>query len=354
MPKIIAINGAFAGRPITGIERFAIETVRALDACVEPGRFRLVVPRRADLSAMPPLTNIEVVRFGSSRGTVWKQLCFAWYSLRHGLETLNLCNTGPLLAPGVICIHDVFYRSRAADFRGSLRGWLSVCWHRLHYRWSAWFAHRILTVSNHSAEEITRWYKVPRKRITVAGTGWEHLTRIVADDGIFTRFPELASGGYLLALGSRAPNKNLRWIERAAERNPALTFVLAGGAVASAVQEKIVVSSNLKRLGRISDGEVKALLRRCRALVFPSLEEGFGIPPLEALAEGRPAVVADRPPMREIYGEAVHYLPASVDLGDGEGLTESLASRVTSPEAVLKRHTWANVARVVLSAVDAL
>ena len=350
MAARIAINGAFVGRPVTGLERFARECVRALDGLVEPGVFRLVVPPGADLAELAGLRNIDVAVRGFGRGAFWEQVCFGPYARLRGLRTLNLCNTAPFLRTGVVCIHDVFYRSRAADFAGTLRGRLSSLWHRLHYAWCARRADRIVTVSRHSAEEIARCYGVPSGRIVVAGNGWGHLSRIVADDGVFARFPDLAPGGYFLALGSRAPNKNFRWIERTAARNPDLRFVVAGGVLASAASTASAARPNLFTTGRVTDGEMKALLQRCRALLFPSLEEGFGIPPLEALALGRPAVVADRPPMREIYGDAVHYIL------DPEGDSETdvaalLATPAASPQGVLARHTWVNVARAVLAAV---
>lgn len=353
MKARIAINGAFAGRPVTGLERFALECVRALDACVEPGRFVLVVPLRADVSSLPTLKNIAVVRFGRFQGVTWEQVSFACYVRVHGLRALSLCNTAPILAPGVVCIHDVFYRSRATDFRGNIRGWLAVRWHRFQYAWCSRFAQRIVTVSRYSASEIMRWYGVPPERITIAGNGWEHITRIEVDDGIFARFPALAAGGYFLALGSRAPNKNFQWIARSAACNPKALFAIAGGRLKSAHADTEDSVDNMKFLGRVTDGEMKALLLRCRALVFPSEEEGFGIPPLEALSLGRPVLVADRPPMREIYGEAVHYIPTETIGSQDNGLENGMSGPVEPPGDVLARHTWDNVAHAVLSAADA-
>lgn len=346
----IAIDGAFAGRPVTGLERFAVECVRALDDLVAPGVLELVVPPQGDVSALGRLRNIAVVRCGFGSGRVWEQVCFGLYARLHGRRTLSLCNVAPLLRTDVVCIHDVFYRSRSGDYAGSLRGRLSSAWHRLHYAWCARFASRIVTVSEYSASEITRWYGVTPERIAVAGNGWEHLTRIAQDDGVFTRFPELRKDGYCLALGSRAPNKNLGWVMRTARRNPDLRFVVAGGAFPSGRTCETGWPSNVLTTGRVSDGEMKALVSRCRVLLFPSVEEGFGIPPLEALALGRPVVVADRPPMREIYGDTVRYLKDSE--GDGaDALAEWLATPVGPPEALLSRHTWSRVSRVVLSAV---
>ena len=72
----------------------------------------------------------------------------------------------------------------------------------------------------------------------------------------------------------------------------------------------------MRYLGYVTDGEAKALMANCRAFLFPTLYEGFGIPPLEAIACGAPRViVSDTPCMREIYGPHAAYLDPAELLG---------------------------------------
>jgi glycosyltransferase involved in cell wall biosynthesis len=62
--------------------------------------------------------------------------------------------------------------------------------------------------------------------------------------------------------------------------------------------------------GRLTDGEIVALYRHALALVFPSLYEGFGIPPLEAMVHGCPVLAADIPAVHEVCGDAALYFNA--------------------------------------------
>jgi len=342
------LNGAFACRRTTGLERFAVETIRALDGLAAPGECVLLIPRRSENPLVDGLKNIDVRRYGLASGFVWEQLCLPFFAWAHGLETVNLCNVAPLANPGSVCIHDIFYKTRARDF-GGVRGRLSSAWHRLQYSWCARFATRIFTVSNYSAREISRVYGTTAGRIAVLGNGWEHVRRIAGDDGVLAKVP--SGGGFFLTLGSLAPNKNLKWVCRSAKRHPDVTYAVAGGAFASAGRTGCGdTPANMVFLGRVSDCEMKALMERCEALVFPSLEEGFGIPPLEALALGRPVAAAKKSCLPEIYGNAVHWFdPDDPDACDDP--RELIKSPVTSAEEVLARHTWRNVASGLLSAL---
>ena len=343
------LNGAFVCRRITGLERFAGETIRALDALAAPGEFVLLVPRSAENPLLGDLTNVVVRRYGLARGLVWEQFCLPFFAWAHDAETVNLCNVAPLANPGAVCIHDLFYKTRARDFGGSVRGCLSAIWHRLQYSWCVRFASRLFTVSNYSAQEISREYGMPMERIAVLGNGWEHVRRIAGDDGVLAKLP--AGGRFFLVLGSIAPNKNLSWICRSAKRHPDVAYVVAGEVLASAVQAECGdAPGNMVFVGHVSNGEMKALMERCEALVFPSLEEGFGIPPLEALALGRPVVAARKSCLPEIYGDAVHWFdPDDPDASDDP--RELIQSPVSSAEEALARHTWRNVASCLLSAL---
>jgi len=342
------LNGAFVRRRATGLERFAGETVRALDALAAPGEFVLLVPRRAEDPLLDGLKNIAVRRYGLVSGFAWEQLCLPFFAWANDAETVNLCNVAPLAKTGAVCIHDIFYKTRSRDF-GGVRGCLSAAWHRLQYSWCTRFANRIFTVSKYSAQEISREYDVPAKRISVLGNGWEHVRRMAGDEAVLSKLPP--GGRFFLVLGSLAPNKNLKWVFRSAERHPDVTYAVAGAAFASAVRAvRGDAPANVVFLGRVADGEMKTLMERCEGLVFPSLEEGFGIPPLEALALGRPVVAARKSCLPEIYGNAVHWFDPD-DPESSDDPRELLKSQVSSADEVLARHTWRNVASHLLSAL---
>lgn len=344
--RTLAFNGIFVGRRASGLERFALETLRALDGRLPPGRAELLVPRGVDASALDFLTNIRLRRCGLLRGVLWEQVSLPLFCRRHRMTLVNLTNTVPLLSPGIACLHDVFYVTHAAELGRSLRGWLSCLWHRLHYRRIARRSPLVLTVSRYSAGQIERRLGIPASRIVVLGNGWEHMTRIAPDNRIFARLPSVRKGEYLFVLGNDLPYKNVAWAVDQIRRDPHLRLVVTGARRPSAgTSDDAVVYT-----GYVSDGEMRALMENCRALLHPSLDEGFGIPPLEALALGRPAIVARTASLPEVYGPSVRYLDLPLDSAPVD-LSALLAQEVGPSQPVLRTHTWQAVAERLRTAL---
>ena len=139
-------------------------------------------------------------------------------------------------------------------------------------------------------------------------------------------------------------NKNFPWVLRAAKNTPQAVFAIAGGGSLQAQAKALGLADlpNVCYLGYVSDGEAKALMSHCQAFLFPTLYEGFGIPPLEAIACGAPRViVSDTPCMREIYGPHACYIDLAANSGDLSAVTPAAAE----PAAVLGRYSWAESAR---------
>jgi len=351
MSNLIVVNGVFAGRRASGLERFAVETLRALDEIAAPGRFRLLVPRYAKSESIPSFRNIEVVRRGVMPRTLWEQWTLPRYAVRVDAETLSLTNTVPLFRPGIACLHDVFYVTHENEFRQSLKGRMAMCVHRVHYRAIARGGKGIFTVSEYSRRQIVEVLHVPAGRIAVLGNGWEHVSRIASDDAVLNRHPELVRGKFLLVLGNLSPYKNLAWVMAAARKRTEIVWAVAGGKPRSVAcaHESL---ENVVFLGYVSDGEMKALMENCMALVHPSLDEGFGIPPLEALSLGRPSIVARSSCLPEIYGDAVRYIEHPDDIGNAD-ISPCLIGSPCLPDKLLSIHTWKNVAKKLNAALNA-
>ena len=347
----IVVNGVFVGRQGSGLERFAVETLRALDEMVTLGHFRLLVPKRVDISGLPDFKNIEVVRYGNFKGELWEQLELARYAHRHGLKVLSLTNTVPFRHADYACIHDVFYVTHSRELAKSLKGLLSMWWHRLHYRAIARRGKIVFTVSKYSARQIADVLGVERTRIVVLGNGWEHMGRITSDESILLKFSELKRGGYFLSVGNRMPYKNIAWILAMAAVHPESAWVVAGASTRMS-------SSDDRRLpnviftGRLSDGEMKALMENCRMLVHPSLDEGFGIPPLEALSVGRPILISRMACLPEIYGDAAYWIEKPTDYNVHLEMGERMEFKQHEASLVLAANTWKNVARKLLEAIQ--
>jgi glycosyltransferase involved in cell wall biosynthesis len=111
-------------------------------------------------------------------------------------------------------------------------------------------------------------------------------------------------------IGSSAPHKNVGFILDMAERlaNADLRIAVVGAADPRIFRgQSLIEATNIHWLGRVSDGELAALLRDSLCLAFPSLTEGFGLPALEAMAIGCPVVVSDRASLPEVCGPAALF-----------------------------------------------
>jgi glycosyltransferase involved in cell wall biosynthesis len=86
------------------------------------------------------------------------------------------------------------------------------------------------------------------------------------------------------------------------------------------------VAAELVALGRVSDGELDWLYQNAACLVFPSHDEGFGLPVLEALAHGTPVIASEIPPVREIAGDAAIYFPVGSDKKLSQAMDDLLAT----------------------------
>ena len=158
---IWAVDGSFFAQRVSGIQRYSIELLAALDRIVPPDFVEIVTPQGV---TTPAYQNIRVVPFGTRRGLAWQQLDYPEYLKRRGAKGLATCNIIPWFGfRGIAVVHDVCYRARR-DFYTSGRDRLSAAWHCLQYRRIAQKAERIITVSEFSKSEIHKYYGVPLEK----------------------------------------------------------------------------------------------------------------------------------------------------------------------------------------------
>ena len=335
------IDGLFLTQRITGIQRFAYEITHELDKITEPDRIEILVPQTAEVAS--DYTNIRMVHYGRHKGILWEQLDYARYARRNSAECICLTNILPLSYPkGFITIHDISYKVNPGFFT-SPRDRISALWHRLNYHRAAKSEMTVITVSEFSKSELMKYYKIPEERIKVIYNAWQHMERVKASEDTFERYPELERGKYYFSMATLAPNKNFSWLLHAAANNPDKQFAVAGGGrlKLTAEEEGFTDLTNIHFLGYVSDGDAKTLMAECRAFVFPTLYEGFGIPPLEAIASGAGRIiVSDTPCMREIYADDAEYInPLDYDHAD---IPEE-GRKVSSD--ILRKYSWKKSAK---------
>lgn len=339
-----AVDGLFYTQRLSGIQRNAMELMRELDALVAPGEVELVLPENLPEGCAPPhCQNLGLVRWGKHTGMAWEQLDYPRYLKESGRRGLCLCNVIPLHGfRGDAAILDICYRARP-DFYTDLRGRLSAAWHCLQYRAIAKKADTIITLTEFSKSELMRVYRVPAEKIAIIPSAWQHMERVQAADGVFDKWPALHPGAYYFSLANLLKNKNFPWVLRAAKSTPDAVFAIAGGGSLEQAAGELGLDAlpNVQYLGYVSDGEAKTLMAHCKAFLFPTLYEGFGIPPMEAIACGAPRVlVSDTPCMREVYGENADYIDLASNAGDVEHVRPG-----HDAAAVLARYSWAESAQ---------
>ena len=207
MPDTIwAVDGSFFAQRLSGIQRYSIELLAALDRIVPPGFVEIVTPPGVET---PHYTNIQVGPFGTHRGGVWQQLDYPRYLRQRGAGGLATCNVIPLFGfRGIAVVHDVCYRARP-DFYTDPRGRLSAAWHCLQYRRIAKKAERLITVSEFSKSEIHKYYGVPLEKMNIVYNAWQQMQRLTPDDGIFAKHPQLQRGAYYFSMANLLKNKNV-------------------------------------------------------------------------------------------------------------------------------------------------
>lgn len=355
----ICINGYFTSEPINGVPRYAAEIIRRLDAFLPSGLAELVVPRNA--RNIPPLKNIHVTTWeerGSRKekeGPLWGTLVYGPYVRKKKALNVNLTNRGEWVQGSLTCLHDTISLRRdqyafelpPEYLKKVRRTWLLNRW---------WFlfkifvkrhtADTVVTLTEASKKELTETQGIEADRIRIIGCGWEHLLAQQEEDEHLD--PRLTDGGYYFFIGNLYPHKNLKWILDEAAANPDSIFAIAGKMPFDIAADLGLSLPNVLFLGYISDAYMKWLMGHAKALLFPSRAEGFGIPPLEALALGRPAIVSDIPVLREIYGNTVHYIDP--DHGT-KNLDALLEEETADPAPVLEKYSWDRAAESWLALI---
>lgn len=288
---------------MTGVERFARGILHAIDDMLDDAQaatWTILVPKGVPLEQ--GFRKIRVRAAGRLQGHAWEQIDLLAAS--RGGVLINPCNSAPVFhARQLTVIHDALVYRFPQGFSRSYR-LLHQTLGRLLARRS-----RLATVSAFSQRELSSVLHVPQDTISVIPNAVDHLAGVTANVSVLDRLA-LRDRTFLLFIGSPAPNKNLaRAIDAfGALRRDDISFVMVGKAAnvfsRNVLQER---PAHVLETGRLTDAEIIALYGHARALVFPSLYEGFGIPPLEAMRENCPVLASDIPVLREVCGEAALY-----------------------------------------------
>ena len=258
--------------------------------------------------------------------------------------------------PIVVTIHDLIPLEYTAMVPRGWRRWLYGPLHRL----AVARADAIITDSDAARHAVIRHLKVAERDVT---------TVPLAPSPFFAADGTVPRERYFFSLISNKPHKNGgRLIEAYAATDPAIhgvPLLIAGSKdddwpTVAAMAAAAGVSEWVRYLGFVSDAALRDHYRRCLAFLFLPFAEGFGLPPLEAMACGAPTLIADRAPMNELAGEAALRTDPFDVAGIGSALRpliEDAALRRALSEQGQARaatFTWQETARQTLRVYEAL
>jgi len=333
----VGIDGYPLAESRTGVGHYTLELARALAHISPADQFELVSPKPFERTALAELErshlgNLHATnpRASSIRGHWWS-VGLPLYARRAAFDLFHGTNFDVPLwnrkkRRSVVTIHDLAALLHPEKHRTRL-----VRRSRLRLPLVVRIADLIITPTESVKREVVRHLSVPAEKVTAI-----HLAARRSFQPL--PFSETAQvrqrlgieDDFLLFVGTLEPRKNLLTLLKAfarivgqSSRHPQL--VIAGGEGwlmddAFAFMKNPAISERLRLTGYLSDEDLRALYSACRIFIYPSVYEGFGLPPLEAMACGAPVIAGRIPSLQETLGGAARL----VEPLDSEALARSI------------------------------
>lgn len=364
MPKrrelTIGIDARAAAEPLVGRARVVQELLTALSARADPNRY-ILYARHAWEGGLDDRFHWRLIAHRDP-----------WWHVRAARQASRECDVFLssnsyltiwfLSIPAVPIVYDLvaFDRSAHPSRRSAVIEWLTL---GIAVRRSAAF----LAISQATAQELTRRYPSARERTKVASLA---VASTLTGAGSSSANGQLPEPGFVLAVGTLEPRKNLPRLVEAythlpeeIRRGHKLVVVGKTGWQARETTRALhLLGDHGLVLGHVPDADLAELYRRCAVFCYPSLGEGFGLPVLEAMANGAAVITSNLSSLPEVGGDAAEY----VDPTDVASITaalervlrdparrEELAARGTARAASFSWDQTAQIALDVLASVAA-
>lgn len=349
--------------PLTGVGHYASSLLQEMLIQDREARFGLVAfTLRADKARLPVHDRVSVKHYRvPSRWLVtgWEKVGFpkgeAVFGRSDAVHGTNYW-VPPLRKPnGVVTIHDLTFRL-----------YPNMCTPQVQrYEWIVpKVLKRCSIVITHTEvikAQVVSELGFPQDRIVVTRGGVRGTFKGATPDHRLERDHGI-EGDYVLFMGSSEPRKNLdRLLQAFAALQHQVQLVIAGppgwgGVDIESLANKLHLGKRVVITGYLPEAQIGSLVAGARLFAFPSLYEGFGLPPLEAMAAGVPVVAASAGALREVLGSAPFYCdPLDVD-SIADALSRALSDEQSRQTAIkagreqAAKYSWSETARLTLAA----
>jgi glycosyltransferase involved in cell wall biosynthesis len=359
----IGIDGHVLGKGIGGVERFLANVVARLPAALGEHQLLLFVDARAIRQVeLPHAPNLQILPMAVSHPIVERSVILPWLVHWHRLDILMVQRLAPWFCGRcklVVTVHDLTPIRYPREYRGltnTLVRWLSSD--------SVNRAQLIFTPSRSVANDVNQRFGKETRTIVPFYNGVDtHMFRA-------SEARAASATSYVLLAGAIETRKNIETVLRArALLGSEITSEvwIAGGvrnrryrARLQSLAVELGIADRVRWLGFVDDAELVALYQGAGAFIAASRDEGFNIPPLEAMACGAPVLCSDIPVHRELFEGAALFFPP-----DGSAALAEAWRRLDADEAVraqllrdaaacVKRFTWQATADRVAAAFETL
>lgn len=346
------INGRFLTQQMTGVERYAWNMCKAMAALGQD--FTIVCPHAKILDCYDT-HGMNVVKYGFGNSHFWEQCVFPlFFLLKRHFIVFSFTGLGSILVRNkVMTIHDLSFLENPAWFSRSY-----YYWYKLMTPLAVRSSRHIITVSEFSKREILRFYPfLKESNITVAYNA--------VDEEQFHHLHHQfkSSEHFALTVSSLDPRKNFLRLAQAFEGIKGLSLHIVGNANRVFGKQKGMKSlpKNVQLLGRVSDWDLLQLFHQADCFIFPSIYEGFGLPPIEAMRCGCPVLASDIPVLHEVCGDAADYFNP-LDVEDIRNAIQTFIDNMEEKKPAMRergykninRFSWQNSAQILIKLANDL
>ncbi len=347
---MLYINGRFLTQPMTGVERYAYSICMALTELHQP--FVLVCPKAPILEGYD-VSGFTIVRFGPGNSHFWEQCVFPWFFVgKKDYMVLSLTGLGSILIRNkIMTIHDLSFLRDPSWFSRRY-----YWFYRIMTPLAVRTSRHILTVSEFSKGEIRHFYPfLSDDRISVV---YNAIKENVFESREDVPAP---SERFVLTVSSIDPRKNFKRLLEAYKGVEGVKLYIVGN-YNPIFQKQEGLSDqrpDVRFLGRATDQELLRLYNQAECFVFPSLYEGFGLPPVEAMACGCPVLASDIPVLREVCADAATYFNPL----DTDDIRKTIIQQLSADDSAINaqrergfrnigRFSWKRSASVIMKIVE--